>query len=112
MPSNWPNPGWYYRQPSTDPNHDYGSAGGTLVGPFDSREQMEAAKDTPAPYTHKDFATGKVRRTHGKFLKWSEPTGPLNVRYAIFQRKKSLLCVPSYCLTPETRKRIKGAEDV
>jgi len=28
------------------------------------------------PYTYKDFVTGKIRRTRGKFIGWSEPTGP------------------------------------
>ena len=45
MVNQWPQSGWYYRQPGTGPDHDYGSQGGTLVGPFNSREQMETARD-------------------------------------------------------------------
>jgi len=57
-------------------------------------------------YTYKDFATGKMRRTRGEFEQWSEPTGPLKVRYAIFKNPKGRVCVPSYCLTPETKAAI------
>lgn len=54
-------------------------------------------------YTYKDFATGQTRLTRGKFKGFTNPTGPLNCRYAIFQRKASSLFVPEYCLTKETR---------
>ncbi len=57
-------------------------------------------------YTYKDFATGKVRRTRGKFSHWSEPTGPLKQWYAIFENPRGFVCVPWYCLTPETKERI------
>ena len=53
-------------------------------------------------YTYKDFATGQNRFTCGKFKGFTNPTGPLNCRYAIFQRKASSLFVPEYCLTKET----------
>lgn len=57
-------------------------------------------------YTYKDFVTGKIRRTRGKFESWSEPTGPLKVRYAVFQNPRGRVCVPYYCLTPETKAAI------
>ena len=53
-------------------------------------------------YTYKDFRTLKVRRTNGKFIGWSKPTGPLNVPYAGFRRKKSVIWVPIYLLPKET----------
>ena len=61
---------------------------------------------TNPPYTYRDFVTGKTRRTWGRFEQWSEPTGPLNVRYAIFKTPKTRVCVPHYCLTKETLCRI------
>jgi hypothetical protein len=54
-------------------------------------------------YTYKDFTTGKLKRTRGEFERWSEPTGPLGARYAIFRTKRTRVCIPAYCLTPETR---------
>lgn len=57
-------------------------------------------------YTYKDFVTGKIKRTRGKFDGWSEPTGPLSVRYAIFRNPRGCVCVPHYCLTPETKAAI------
>ena len=56
-------------------------------------------------YTYKDFATGKVHKTSGKFEGWTDKTGPLNVRYAIFRRQSSSLFIPEYCLTKETRQK-------
>ena len=58
------------------------------------------------PYTYRDFITGKVRRTHGEWVGWSKPTGPLNVRYATFKTPRTFVNVPAYCLTPETKERI------
>jgi hypothetical protein len=57
-------------------------------------------------YTYKDFITGQTRRTSGKFIGWSKPTGMMNVRYAIFKTPKTTVNVPEYCLTSETRKAI------
>ena len=57
-------------------------------------------------YTYKDFATGKLHKTSGKFEGWTDETGPLNARYAIFHRPRSSLFIPEYCLTKETRQRI------
>ena len=61
-------------------------------------------------YTYKDFLTGKIKRTRGKFSNWSPPTGPLNVRYAIFANRKGVVCVPKYLLTEETKERISELE--
>lgn len=57
-------------------------------------------------YTYKDFSTGKVHKTSGKFEGWTDETGPLNVRYAIFHRPKSSLFIPEYCLTKETKQKL------
>ena len=67
-------------------------------------------------YTYKDFATGNLRKTSGIFKGWTNKTGPLNVRYAIFKRPKSTLFIPEYCLTPLTRqilstKKVEISED-
>lgn len=59
-------------------------------------------------YTYKDFASGKIKRTRGRFSNWSDPTGPLNARYAIFANKKGAVCVPEYLLTKETKERIEA----
>lgn len=58
-------------------------------------------------YTYKDFATGKIKRTSGKFIGWSKPTGPLHVRYAIFKTPRTYIDIPTYLLTSETRKAIE-----
>jgi len=60
-------------------------------------------------YTYVDFVTGKIRRTRGKFIGWSRPTGLLNVRYAIFQTSCTYVNVPYYCLTRETKERLAAA---
>lgn len=57
-------------------------------------------------YTYKDFVTGKIKRTRGKFECWSEKTGPFNVRYAIFKNPCGRVCVPVYLLTRETKEAI------
>lgn len=54
-------------------------------------------------YFYKDFITGKPRYTRGKFIGWSEPAGPLGVRYAGFLRQVTLLWIPHYLLTPTTK---------
>ena len=53
-------------------------------------------------YTYKDLATGKLRYTCGEFSNWTRG-GPLNARYAVFRLRRSVLFVPEYCLSPETR---------
>lgn len=57
-------------------------------------------------YTYKDLETGKIRRTSGEFECWSERTGILNVRYAIFKTRRTRVYVPFYLLTQETRDAI------
>jgi hypothetical protein len=34
-------------------------------------------------YYYKDFVTGKIRYTTGKFVGWSNPTGPVGGRYGV-----------------------------
>ena len=58
------------------------------------------------PYTFKDFVTGKIRRTRGKFIGWSNRTGKLNVPYATFKTPKTFIHVPFYLLTKETKERL------
>lgn len=57
-------------------------------------------------YTYRDFATGKIKRTRGKFVGWSEPQGPLIAPYAEFQNRRSFVLVPYYCLTEETKRQL------
>ena len=57
-------------------------------------------------YTYKDFITGKIHKTKARFAGWTKPNGLLNVCYAIFERPKSTIFVPTYCLTKETRRII------
>lgn len=57
-------------------------------------------------YTYKDFQTSKIHKTSGKFEGWTDKTGLLNVKYAIFRRPNSSLFIPEYCLTKETRQKI------
>lgn len=64
------------------------------------------------PYTYKDFVTGKIRSTRGRFANWSDPTGPLKARYAIFANQKGIVAVPEYCLTKETREAIANAKTI
>lgn len=61
-------------------------------------------------YTYKDFATEKIRKTRGKFGGWTEPTGLLAVKYAIFKNKRGTVLVPAYLLTTETRQAIAQLE--
>jgi len=61
-------------------------------------------------YTYRDFVTGKTKRTYGKFYGWSEKTGVLNVRYAIFECPCTFVNVPEYCLTQETKRKIEEIE--
>lgn len=57
-------------------------------------------------YTYKDFDTGKIRRTFGKFSRWAL-MGPLNTEYAVFITPKTRVYVPRYCLTQQSLNRIK-----
>lgn len=56
-------------------------------------------------YTYKDFVTGKVKRTNGKFIEWHRG-GPLNALYAKFQCRVYAFYVPEYCLTKETKQQL------
>ena len=57
-------------------------------------------------YTYKDFVTGKMRRTSGKFAGWTPKTGFCNVPYAIFETAKTRVLVPAFLLTAETKASI------
>jgi hypothetical protein len=61
-------------------------------------------------YTYKDFQTGKIRQTQGRFVGWTAPTGLLGARYAIFARPRSQILVPEYLLSPESKTAIAKAE--
>lgn len=58
-------------------------------------------------YTYKDFETGKPKWTKGRFREWTEPTGLLNVRYAVIDRGASTLFIPEYCLTPDSKRSME-----
>jgi hypothetical protein len=60
-------------------------------------------------HTYKDFVTGKPRYTQGVFRGWttSETT---KSRYACFHNRKSIVYVPEYLLTQETKHFIAQAE--
>ena len=53
-------------------------------------------------YTFRDFKTKRERFTRGRFVKWSEPTGLLATRYAIFATRRGEVIVPFYLLTAES----------
>ena len=56
-------------------------------------------------YIYRDFVTGKMRWTCGKFVAWTQD-GPLHAWGAFFQRRASVLWIPAYLLTPDTRKML------
>ena len=56
-------------------------------------------------YTYRDFVTRKPKFTRGTFSNWTRG-GPLNAWYATFKRGRSVLFIPEYCLTTETRDNI------
>ena len=61
-------------------------------------------------YNYKDFVTGKRRWTSGEFIGFTNPTGLLDVPYAIFRRRSGDLLVPEYLLTLETRTALADKE--
>lgn len=58
-----------------------------------------------AKLTYTDFVTGKPKWTRGEFKGWTKG-GPLGAKYAVFQRSRSVLYIPAYCLTVETRQSL------
>ncbi len=54
---------------------------------------------------YKDFVTGAPKKTRGKFSKW-ERGGPLNAWYARVECPRSVLFIPHYCLTVESRRAL------
>jgi len=61
-------------------------------------------------YDYRDFATGKTRRTRGRFAGWTQPTGLLKARYAIFRNPKGDVLVPEYLLTLQSKSDIAAIE--
>ena len=61
--------------------------------------------------TYKDFATGAIKRTRGRFDRW-ERGGPLNAWYAVFRNPCGVVLVPEYCLTLETRRALPAHQEV
>ena len=62
------------------------------------------AKTVRPKYTYKDFVTGKLRFTRGKFLGWFPGDfAGVEIRYAGFASSTTGLFIPEYSLTPETR---------
>jgi len=68
------------------------------------------AKEGGIMYQYKDFLTGKIKATRGKFAGWTKSTGLLDCRYAIFRNPKGWLFIPEFSLTKETRERLVGEE--
>lgn len=58
-------------------------------------------------YTFKDFITGKIKFTRGEFKGWTDNTGLVGSRYAIFRNRGGDVLVPAYLLTAETKEAIK-----
>ena len=58
-------------------------------------------------YTYKDILTGKIRYTQGTFTGWTQGTGLIGCRYAIFSTRKTQVLVPEYLLTREAKEAIK-----
>lgn len=56
-------------------------------------------------YTYKDIGTGKIRKTHGEFSGWQKG-GILGAQCAVFQNARSVIYIPVYLLTPETKAKI------
>lgn len=61
-------------------------------------------------YFYRDFMTDKIRWTAGKFSGWTQPTGLLNARYAIFARRSDVLLIPIYALTHASRANLPNPE--
>lgn len=55
-------------------------------------------------YYYKDFVDGSLHFTRAPFVGWTEPTGPLNTRYAMFARRTETMLIPHYLLTSETKR--------
>ena len=68
--------------------------GEQFLGELPSEERRPA-------YTYKDFITGKIRRTYGRFVKWH--IGGIAGVYAVFALSASNMFIPACSLTPETK---------
>jgi hypothetical protein len=60
-------------------------------------------------YRYKDFVTGKLRFTRGRFVGWINLT-IFEIPYAIFKRKWDNVLVPKYLLTKETLNKIEETQ--
>lgn len=59
---------------------------------------------------YRDFETGKVHWTRGKFKGWIIG-GLLKTWHVVIQRKRSVLYIPVYCLLPESRDELPPTPD-
>lgn len=62
-------------------------------------------------FTYTDFSTRKIKRTRGTFAGWTQPTGLLKARYAIFKNPRGTVLVPCYLLTAETKALLAGIKE-
>ena len=61
-------------------------------------------------YYYNDLESRKLRYTRGKFIGW-QWGGLLSLRGAVFQRSRSVIFIPEYLLTSETREAIKALKE-
>ena len=61
-------------------------------------------------HTFRDFVTGKIRFTRGRFEGWTPGTGIIGAKYAIFRTKATEVLIPEYLLTKETKAILAKAE--
>jgi hypothetical protein len=52
---------------------------------------------------YQDAQTGITHYTQASFIKWTTPTGLLHTPCAMFLHKTTILSIPRYLLTSETR---------
>lgn len=62
-------------------------------------------------FTYKDFRTSRIKRTHGVFAGWLEPSKIMPMRRAVFKTAKRELRLMDLELTPETKAAIAKIED-
>ena len=53
-------------------------------------------------YTYHEHKTGRAISFQGTFTRWSEPTGVLNDRLAIFATATGTLMIPTHQMTMKT----------
>lgn len=62
-------------------------------------------------FTYKDFRTSRIKRTHGVFAGWLEPSSIMPMRRAVFKTAKRELRIMEMCLTAETKAAIAEIEE-